>query len=307
MSEIELPTGLDKKENDDMKILINKIVETIKDKEKNGSSVSISNIIAPIMSAEKGYLNRAMLIDNILLKLKEENIIIEEIEFILKKRLKLAFENTEEANASSMLQEKGFLEYHIFDVEVNSRSENINSRSENIFDKVYMQSVNGEKIAFENFLIKKGDGIKLSKTLIGIDKEMLDKKIDIDQILMDRYHRSLDIFKAHNSKYNLDNLELPKTLTEKQRIDDLVKETIESLKGKSFYEHEIIKSVKAILYKEKDQVSKTDFAASLVSKLKEDGIIKNEGELSSIQKGVVIALRGMEEERNISRNKPSIS
>lgn len=300
MSEIELPTGLDKKENDDMKILINKIVETIKDKEKNGSSVSISNIIAPIMSAEKGYLNRAMLIDNILLKLKEENIIIEEIEFILKKRLKLAFENTEEANASSMLQEKGFLEYHIFDVEVNSRSENI-------FDKVYMQSVNGEKIAFENFLIKKGDGIKLSKTLIGIDKEMLDKKIDIDQILMDRYHRSLDIFKAHNSKYNLDNLELPKTLTEKQRIDDLVKETIESLKGKSFYEHEIIKSVKAILYKEKDQVSKTDFAASLVSKLKEEGIIKHEGELSSIQKGVVIALSGMEEERNIIRNKPSVN
>lgn len=300
MSEIELPTGLDKKENDDMKILINKIVETIKDKEKNGSSVSISNIIAPIMSAEKGYLNRAMLIDNILLKLKEENIIIEEIEFILKKRLKLAFENTEEANASSMLQEKGFLEYHIFDVEVNSRSENI-------FDKVYMQSVNGEKIAFENFLIKKGDGIKLSKTLIGIEKEMLDKKIDIDQILMDRYSKSIDIFKAHNLKYNLDNLELPKTLTEKQRIDDLVKETIESLKGKSFYEHEIIKSVKAILYKEKDQVSKTDFAASLVSKLKEEGIIKHEGELSSIQKGVVIALSGMEEERNIIRNKPSVN
>ncbi len=40
------------------------------------------------------------------------------------------------------------------------------------------------------------------------------------------------------------------------------------------------------MHKEKESVSKSDFASALVSKLKEDGVVKHEDELSSIQKGV---------------------
>lgn len=104
----------------------------------------------------------------------------------------------------------------------------------------------------------------------------------------------------------MSDLELPKTLTEKQRIDGLVKETLESLKGKSCYEPEIIESVKAVLYKEKDPVSATDFATALVSKLKEEGIVKHEAELSSIQKGVELALRRMKEKLEIGKTKLNI-
>ncbi len=102
----------------------------------------------------------------------------------------------------------------------------------------------------------------------------------------------------------MSEFELPKTLTEKQRIADLVQETMDSLKGRSCYEPEILEAVKAVVYKEKETVSKTDFASALVSKLKEDGVVKHEGELSSIQKGVESALSRINEKRKVVSSKP---
>lgn len=102
----------------------------------------------------------------------------------------------------------------------------------------------------------------------------------------------------------MSEFELPKTLTEKQRIADLVQETMDSLKGKSCYEPEILEAVKAVMYKEKESVSKSDFASALVSKLKEDGVVKHEGELSSIQKGVEAALTKIDSKRSVGITKP---
>ncbi len=98
----------------------------------------------------------------------------------------------------------------------------------------------------------------------------------------------------------MSELELPKKLTEKQRVASLVQETIDSLKGRSCYEPEIIEAVKAVIYKEKEPVSKTDFAAVLVSKLKEDRIVTHEAELSSIQKNVESALDRAAEKKKIN-------
>ncbi len=97
----------------------------------------------------------------------------------------------------------------------------------------------------------------------------------------------------------MSELELPKTLTEKQRVESLVQETVDSLKGRSCYEPEIVEAVKAVVYKEKEPVSKNDFAAALVSKLKEDKIVTHEAELSSIQRNVESALDRVAEKKKI--------
>lgn len=88
----------------------------------------------------------------------------------------------------------------------------------------------------------------------------------------------------------MSDLELPQSLTEKDKIAVLVKETLESLAGKSCYEPDIVEAVKAVAYKDNDKFSSKLFAETLVSKLKEEKIIKNEAELKSIQTSVESAL-----------------
>lgn len=148
---------------------------------------------------------------------------------------------------------------------------------------------------------------KKIESITGITKEMIAKygmtEEEVNEKLKEfkkNNEGSFDIFKAHNTEYDYSGFEWPKHIVELERIKSLVQETVVSLKGRSCYEPEIIEAVKAVIYKEKDPVSKTDFAAALVSKLKEDKIVTHEAELSSIKRNVESVLDRVEEKKKVN-------